>query len=179
MALKKIFSVIAPLFIGIVVFPVVYSWDSADVRSWWPWFAYLGTLLILAYTWVFFLIEKIRATSPRYIVLYSIFVASTYIGLSVLSVSPQNSIDWLALHEGRVELSLWQKLINSDYIHLWLALLFLCIHIGVVVCKKKLYSKTKETTLEQEQTDALAKNFGYYSFLLIILSAFAFVVAFS
>ena len=175
MTIRKIISVIAPLFIGIVVFPIVYEWDNSDVRGWWPFLVFFGTLLILAYTGIFFLIEKIRATSPRYIFLYSIFVTCTYIGYSMLSSFTDDSIDWLAFNEGRVELSLWQKLINSDYIVFWLALLFLCIHIGVVVYKK-LYSKTEEAALEQAH--ALPKNFGHYSLFLIILGILAFVMVF-
>lgn len=175
MTIRKIISVVVPLFIGIVVFPIVYSWDNSDVRGWWPFMVFSGGLLILAYTGLFFLIEKIRVTSPRHIFLYSSLVASIYIGFSMLSVYVQDSIDWLAFNEGRVEMSLWQKIINNDYIFLWLGLLFLCIHIGVVAYKK-LYSKTEEVTLKK--VDALPKNFGYYSLLLIILGILAFVAVF-
>lgn len=175
MTIRKIVSVLVPLFIGIVVFPIVYSWDNSDVRGWWPFMVFFGGLSILPYTGLFFLIEKIRASSPRHIFLYSSFVAFTYIGFAILSVSLQDSFDWLAFNEGRLEMSLWQKMINSDYISLWLALLFLCIHIGVVVYKK-LYSKTDEMVLKQ--ANALPKNFGYYSLLLIILGILAFVAVF-
>jgi hypothetical protein len=137
MTIKKIISATIPLFVGIVIFPIVYQWESSDMRGWWPFFAFFNILLILVYTGLFFLIEKICATSQKYIFFYSIFVACTYIGFSIFGVSLQNSFDWLAFNEKRVELSLWQKIINDDHIFLWLALLFLCIHIVVVVYKNR------------------------------------------
>ena len=143
MTIRKLISVIVPLFIGIVLFPIVYSWDNSDVRGWWPFMVFFGVLLILVYTGLFFLIEKIRASSLLWIFIYSSFFAGANIGFVILSEYAHFSVDWLAFNEGKIEMSLWQKLLTNDYLIFCLALLFLFTHIGVALYKKYIQKTRK------------------------------------
>lgn len=164
MTIKKLISVLVSLLIGIVVFPIFYNWDQPDVRTWWPFMVFFGCLLILAYTGLFFLIEKMRASSLQYAFLFNTFIGFLYILSSVLNKNLQKSVDWLAVNSGLLTLTFWQRAVTSDYFFVLIAVLALFVH-SLVVTYKKLYSKEKET----QEKNRIPKKFWYYfSFIAVV-----------
>ncbi len=168
MTIKKLTSVLAPLFAGVVVFPIIYNWDQTDMRGWWPFVAFFGSLLTLAYTGLFFLIEKMRASSSRYVFFFNCTVSFAYIIYSVINKYVQKSVDWLAVNDGQVELPLWQKAVTSDYFFVRVAMLALLIH-SIIVIYKKLYTREEET---QEKNRILKKFWYYFSFIIVACCLF-------
>ena len=100
--------------------------ENVDVRGWWP-----VALIFLIFEYgiiamVYLLIDKRSPSSLRYTLIFSLLLTVPF--FLPFAIEWLYPVNWLMVNDGRAELTLIQKLVNSDYIvYIYIAAL-LMIH---------------------------------------------------
>ncbi|MCA3230464.1 MAG: hypothetical protein ING40_15725 [Burkholderiales bacterium] len=124
---KSIFCIILCLLLVAFVLSLALGWHEADVQGWWPLALAVGALVASTYAALFSLLLP-PDLSRRSVLAAVVLNASVALLLVVHAASFYwLPVDWLAVNEGRLELTWFQTLVHravSPYLIVFTGLIF-------------------------------------------------------